>query len=73
MVEDQSRGREELRKRFEGGRLLLKPRPGAFYIAESKRLPLMVLSSGSTPETTKPRSTDRGFLQGMALGCAGRI
>lgn len=80
VASDPTRGREELRKLFEGGRLFLKPQPGAFYIAESKLLPRTMLSSGSTPETTKPQSFDRGSVSSLreiwrdsAIGCAGRI
>ena len=64
---DPTRAREELVKFFEGGRIIVKPQPGRFYVAEAKLFPLMILSN-------KPKAgTDVSGLCATAVCCAGRI
>ena len=66
---DKTRGREELRKLFEGGRITVTPQPEGFYVATSKLLPLVALAD----KTTKtPVVSDQGS-RVSALSCAGAI
>jgi DNA invertase Pin-like site-specific DNA recombinase/Arc/MetJ-type ribon-helix-helix transcriptional regulator len=49
---DKARGREELRKLFDGGRVVLTPDPAGHYVATSKLLPLVVLAARATKHET---------------------
>ncbi|MBI2395166.1 MAG: recombinase family protein [Deltaproteobacteria bacterium] len=64
---DPTRGREELRRLFEGGRLLLHPQADGSYVAETKLFLLRAFS----PQTTKAEPGGSGP-RATALGCAGR-
>ena len=44
LLKDPTRGRQELRRMFEGERVLVRPQPEGFYIAEGKLLPLSLFS-----------------------------
>jgi DNA invertase Pin-like site-specific DNA recombinase len=66
---DKTRGREELRKLFEGGRITVTPQPEGFYVATSKLLPLVALGDKSTKT---PVGSDQGS-RVSALSCAGKI
>jgi site-specific DNA recombinase len=84
LLEDPTRGREELRKMFEDGKVLLRPQPEGFYLAEGKFFPLTLFSLRLAPET--PKARDSGESTGLPalmdrepgfscsiLSCAGRI
>jgi hypothetical protein len=87
LVKDPTRGREELRRMFEGERVLVCPQPEGFYIAEGTRFPLALFSlrlDASHPETTKARHSEEsaGLPANRSLGlspscssvsCAGAI
>jgi hypothetical protein len=47
LLENPTRGREELRRMFEGEQVLVRPQSGGFYIAEGKLFPLGVLFAPS--------------------------
>jgi hypothetical protein len=82
-----TRGREQLRKLFEGGRLLVHPQPDGTYITESRFFPLKLLSlalDGAKQEAREPSSdVSPGFSPDLLStrlnsacssdGCAGRI
>jgi DNA invertase Pin-like site-specific DNA recombinase/Arc/MetJ-type ribon-helix-helix transcriptional regulator len=63
LLEDPTRGREELRKMFEDGKVLLKPQPEGFYVAEGKFFPLTLFSLRLAPET--PKARDSGESTGL--------
>ena len=55
---DPVRGREELKKLFEGGKLFVKPQPEGHYVAESRIFPFALLTLDldvNRPETAKAR------------------
>ncbi len=65
---DPTRAREELRRLFQGGQLLLRPQPDGTYLAESRLLPLVAF--GAT--TNAPRAEPGGFgPRATAPSCAG--
>ncbi len=87
MDADPLRAREHLRRLFEGGRLMLKPQEGGFYVAEGRIdvfafLTLRFEATASGPQTSKTRTTlagNSGPMNGpnhdvwSSHGCAGRI
>jgi site-specific DNA recombinase len=82
LAEDPVAGREELRRMFEGGKVLCKPQPEGFYLAEGTFLPAALFSLRLWEETPKARDFSRSAgLQGIPqprtacsiVGCAGRI
>ncbi len=78
---DPARGREELRRLFVNERVLLRPQPEGYYIAEGKLFPLALFSLRLDLET--PRARDSGESSGLPAlpepepcsspRCAGRI
>lgn len=68
---DPTRGREELRRYFEDGRIELVPQPGRFYIARSKFLPLVPLMQ--TPSEALGLGGRDVIPRIPASSCAGRI
>lgn len=66
LLADVTKGREELRRFFRGGRIDLIPQPGGFYIARSEILPLVLLNRLSPEETP-------GSVRYTGSGCAGPI
>jgi hypothetical protein len=56
-AEDPTRGREELRRLFANGRVLLRPQPEGHYIAEGKLYPLAIFSLRLEVETPKARDS----------------
>jgi site-specific DNA recombinase len=83
LLEDPTRGREELRRLFEDGKVMLKPQPEGFYLAEGKIFPLALFSVRIGPETPKARTLEGPGLSALlerepeftcsSHGCAGRI
>lgn len=83
LADDPVAGREELRRLFEGGKVICRPQPEGFYIAEGKLFPLALFSMRLGQETPKARdSSESAGLGGMNRGlgapcsingCAGRI
>jgi len=83
LATDPTRGREELKRLFEKGRLLVEPQPEGHYIARGRLFPLALLSLDLTPDTYKPRSFSapgpvkkldtNSFELWSSHGCAGRI
>ncbi len=84
LLKDPARGREELRRLFEGERVLVRPQPEGFYIAEGTLYPLALFSLRMPPETPKARDSEEsaGLLASLerepdftcsSSGCAGRI
>ena len=61
LLKDPTRGREELRRMFEGEQVLVRPQPEGFYIAEGKLFPLALFSlrlDASEAGTTKARDSE---------------
>jgi site-specific DNA recombinase len=88
LLKDPTRGREELRRMFEGEQVLVRPQPGGFYVAGGKLFPLALFSlrlDASTSITTKARDSEesaglpasaerRGLSPSCStVSCAGRI
>jgi site-specific DNA recombinase len=86
VVENPSRGREELRRMFHDGKVMLKPQPDRVYLAEGTLYPLGIFSVRLDPETPKARDSweSSGLLLSSlpgsepgftcsSIGCAGRI
>lgn len=88
LLKDPTRGREELRRMFEGEQVLVRPQPEGFYIAEGKLLPLALFSlrlDSTEAETAKARDSEesaglpanrqsRGLPPSCStVSCAGRI
>ena len=84
LLENPVAGREELRRMFDGGRVLCRPQPGGFYVAEGKFYPLALFSMRLSAQM--PKAPDLGGSAGLhagsnrgpeppcsILGCAGRI
>jgi DNA invertase Pin-like site-specific DNA recombinase len=81
LAENPVAGREEMRKLFENGKVLCRPQPEGFYIAEGTLFPLALFSMRLTVQTPKPGdSGESPGLQGMSrgqepscsiVGCAG--
>ncbi len=66
IARDPMQGRERLRQFFEDGRILLRPQPAGFYLAESKFLPLMLFA-----ETPRAQSPGGSGPRAPAVSCAG--
>ena len=83
LAADPVRGREELKRLFDNGRLLVEPQPEGHYIARGRLFPLALLSLDLTAERYKPRSfaapglvktpDSNSFELWSSDGCAGRI
>ncbi len=84
MEADPLRARERLRRLFEGGRLLLHPQPGGFYVAQGRIDVLAFLTlrfdrtSSETSKARTPLPQSPGPSGGpghvwSSYGCAGRI
>ena len=56
LAADPVRGREELKRLFENGRLLVEPQPEGHCIARGRLFPLALLSLDLTAETYRPWS-----------------
>jgi hypothetical protein len=54
LQEDPVSGREELRRLFEGGKVLCRPQPDGFYLAEGNLLPLALFSMRLDLGTQRP-------------------
>ena len=77
------RGREQLKRPFEGGRLLLHPQPEGHYVAESRFFPLALLSLDTAQKPKARIAHDPGFqvlsdsksagMVSSVTSCAGRI
>lgn len=68
LQDDPVHAREQLRKLFDQGRVVLQPHPDGYYIAESRIFPLMALLAVQT--SNAPTS---GAFTWYSDGCAGRI
>jgi hypothetical protein len=66
---DPTRGREALRRLFEGGQIKVTPQPGGTYVAESTLLPMMLFAPDAQ-NAAPPTGTGRGR-SFTALSCAG--
>ena len=82
LLADPIRGREELRRLFENGQVLLRPQPEGFYLAEGKLFPLALFSLRLDIPQTPLTSASRGLRSSSHCepafscssdGCAGRI
>ena len=84
LLKDPARGREELRRLFDEGRVMLRPQPQGFYLAQGKLLPLALFSlrlderdeRSLAPEGARPaphRSHRELEFSCSSHGCAGRI
>jgi DNA invertase Pin-like site-specific DNA recombinase len=85
LFEDPAGSREELRKMFEGQRVIVRPQPERFYMAEGVFLPLAAFATPLLDVET-PKARDSGESSGLpalldrepefacsSLSCAGRI
>lgn len=66
LLADVTKGREELRRLFRGGRIDLVPQPDGFYVARSEILPMILLIQNSPGENP-------GSVRYTGSSCAGRI
>jgi hypothetical protein len=84
LLKDPARGREELRRLFDEGRVMLRPQPQGFYLAQGKLLPLALFSlrlderdeRSLAPEGARPaphRSHRELEFSCSSHGCAGAI
>ncbi len=83
LADDPVAGREELRRLFEGGKVLCRPQPDGFYVAEGKLYPLALFSMRLEAGTPKARDFREsaglgGMNRGLGApcsinGCAGAI
>lgn len=67
---DPTRAREELRRLFEGGQLLLRPQADGTYTAESRLFPLLAFTG---PDMKKAGPGGGSSPRAPALGCAGAL
>lgn len=73
LVSDPTRGREALRRLFEGGQIKVTPQPDRTYVAESTLLPLMLFTADEAQSTSPPTEDDGRGRSFTASSCAGRI
>jgi hypothetical protein len=66
IARDATQGRERLHQFFEDGRIMLRPQPAGFYVAESKFHPLTLFAE--TPRAQPPGGSGP---RAPAVGCAG--
>jgi hypothetical protein len=70
LLADVSRGREELRRLFRGGRIDLVPQSGGYYVARSEILPLVVLTRTPPEGTPGGRHVESRY---SPISCAGPL
>lgn len=62
LTTDVAKGREELKRVFRDGKIVLTPEPGRYYTARSEVLPLVLLT---TPPSVAYQGGRRGADQGL--------
>ena len=70
LVTDVTNGREELKRVFRDGKIVLTPEPGGYYTARSEILPLVLMT---TPPAVANQGGRNEVSRYSASSCAGRI